>query len=294
MAQAPAHDDVARINDVLDRLLPSAADVGPDVTRLADAMRYAVLGGGKRLRPRLVYAAGEAAAADVDVLDRPAAAVEFVHAFSLIHADLPAIDDDGLRRGRPTVHVQYDEATAILAGDALLALAFEVVSSPSVAAAKAMRWVRGLAYATGAFGMVGGQMIDLAGEARRLDLKELERSHQLKSGALIHAAVMLGAEAGEATESERRTLSDFGSAIGLAFQIQDDVLDAIANTHTLGKSRGADERRGKSTYVALLGVEGAAAEATKRLEFALRQLRPFKERGAALVALAEQLVRRDF
>ena len=293
MALAP-HDHVARINDVLDRLLPGIADVGPDVTRLAAAMRYAVLGGGKRLRPRLVYAAGEAAAADIDVLDRPAAAVELIHAFSLIHDDLPAIDDDRLRRGRPTVHVQYDEATAILAGDALLALAFEVVGAASVDAAKALRWVRDLARAAGAFGMVGGQVIDIAGEARRLDLAELERSHQLKSGALIHAAVMLGAVAGRATESEQRVLSDFGLAIGLAFQIQDDLLDATASTQTLGKSSGADERRGKSTYVALLGVDGAAAAATERLEFALRQLAPLKERGNALAALAEQMVRRDF
>lgn len=296
MGLTAPHDDVAHINDVLDRLLPNVAEVGADVSRLAKAMRYAVLGGGKRLRPRLVYAAGEAVAADAHLLDRPAAAIEFVHAFSLIHDDLPALDDGSLRRGRPTVHVQYDEATAILAGDALLALAFETISSPSVDAATAMRWVSGLASAMGPLGMVGGQMIDIAGEERRLDLAELERSHQLKSGALIHAAVMMGAVAGHARTPpppDLRALSDFGWAIGLAFQIQDDVLDATANTQTLGKSKGSDENRGKSTYVTLLGVEGAAAKATERLEFALQRLAPLKERGAALAALAEQMVRRD-
>ncbi len=198
MGLTAPYDDVAHINEVLDRLLPNVAEVDADVSRLAKAMRYAVLGGGKRLRPRLVYAAGEAVAADARLLDRPAAAIEFVHAFSLIHDDLPALDDGSLRRGRPTVHVQYDEATAILAGDALLALAFETISSPSVDAAMAMRWVSGLASAMGPLGMVGGQMIDIAGEERRLDLSELERSHQLKSGALIHAAVMMGAAAGHA------------------------------------------------------------------------------------------------
>ena len=288
------HEDVARIDAVLDRLLPSVAAVDGDVERLAGAMRYAVLGGGKRLRPRLVYAAGKAAGADADVLDRPAAAIELIHAFSLIHDDLPAIDDDRLRRGRPTVHVQYDEATAILAGDALLALAFEVASDPSVDAATAMRWVRILAQATGPFGMIGGQMIDIAGESRRLNLSELQRLHGLKSGALIHAAVMLGVAAGRLDEPEQRALGSFGEEIGLAFQIQDDVLDATAKTQTLGKPRGADEKRGKSTYVALLGVEAAAAEAAKRLHLALRHLAPLEERGEALAALAEQMVRRAF
>ena len=296
---SPKHEEVARfdtarINAVLDYLLPSVATVDGDVERLAGAMRYAVLGGGKRLRPRLVYAAGKAAGADDDVLDRPAAAVEFIHAFSLIHDDLPAIDDDSLRRGRPTVHVQYDEATAILAGDALLALAFETVSDPSIDAAKAMRWVRLLARATGVFGMIGGQMIDIAGESRRLSLPELQRLHHLKAGALIHAAVMLGVTAGRLDESEQCALSRFGEEIGLAFQIQDDVLDATAKTQTLGKPRGADEKRGKSTYVALLGIEAAAAEAAKRLHLALRHLAPLKERGEALAALAEQMVQREF
>ena len=287
-------DDVARIDEVLDRLLPTEAAVDGDVAHLASAMRYAVLGGGKRLRPRLVYAAGRAVGAEVDVLDRAAAAVEFIHAFSLIHDDLPAIDDDDLRRGLPTVHVQYNEATAILAGDALLALAFEVVSHPSVGAALASRWVSILARATGAFGMIGGQMIDIAGESRRLDLSELQRMHSLKAGALIHAAVMLGVAAGRLDETQQRALGHFGEGIGLAFQIQDDVLDATAQTRTLGKRQGADAKRGKSTYTALLGVEAAAAEATECLNGALRHLAPLEDRGQALAALAQQMVQRTF
>ena len=293
MAGAPP-SDVARINEVLDHLLPTTTAVDSDVARLASAMRYAVLGGGKRLRPRLVYAAGRAAGADVDLLDRPAAAVELIHAFSLIHDDLPAIDDDDLRRGVPTVHVQYDEATAILAGDALLALAFEVASHPSVDAAVTSRWARILARATGPFGMIGGQMIDIAGESRRLDLSELQRMHGLKAGALIHAAVLLGVAAGRLDESQHRALGHFGEEIGLAFQIQDDVLDATAQTRTLGKPQGADAKRGKSTYVTLLGVEAAAAEAAERLQRALRNLAPLKERGEALAALAQQMVQRTF
>ena len=299
MTGTPPQDDVAahdvlRVNTVLDRLLPSVADVDNDVASLASAMRYAVLGGGKRLRPRLVYAAGRAAGADLDVLDRPAAAVELIHAFSLIHDDLPALDDDCLRRGRPTVHVRYDEATAVLAGDALLALAFEVLAGSFADAARATRWVCLLARATGAFGMIGGQMIDLAGESRRLELSALERLHRLKAGALIYAAVMCGAVAGRLGEAEQRTLGNFGEEIGLAFQIQDDVLDATAPTRTLGKRQGADERRGKSTYVTLLGVQAAATQATKHLQLALRHLAPLEERGKALAALAEQMVERTF
>lgn len=283
-----------RIDAVLDRLLPCPADVDADVGRLASAMRYAVLGGGKRLRPRLVYAAGEVAGADRDVLDQPAAAVELIHAFSLIHDDLPAIDDDELRRGRATVHVQYDEATAILAGDALLALAFEVASDPAVGAAHAAQWVRLLARAAGALGMVGGQMIDIAGESRQLDLPELQRMHRLKAGALIHAAVMCGAAAGTLDGAAQRALDNFGAEIGLAFQIQDDVLDMTAATHTLGKRQGADERRGKSTYVTLLGADAAAAEAAKHLRLSLQHLAPLKARGEALAALAGQMVQRAF
>lgn len=293
--QATAVDnDSARVEAVLERVLPSGIHAGGEIDRLLDAMRYAVLGGGKRLRPRLVYAAGRAAGAEPAVLDSPAAAVELIHAFSLIHDDLPALDDDNLRRGRPTVHVRYDEATAILAGDALLALAFEVVAKAPVEAATALGWVRLLAAATGTAGMIGGQIIDIAGDRRALTLEELERLHRLKSGALIHAAVMAGAAAGELPDIERRALDRFGQDIGLAFQIQDDVLDATAHTEVLGKQQGADAKQGKSTYVGLLGVGAATAAATKWLKNARHHLRPFGERGDELAAVAEQMVRREY
>ena len=287
-------EDIGRVDVVLERFLPDPNGKDAAVSRLLEAMRYAVLGGGKRLRPRLVYAAGRIAGAAPTLLDYPAAAVELIHAFSLIHDDLPAIDDDDLRRGQPTVHVRYDEATAILAGDALLALAFEVVGNAPVAAATALRWVHLLAAATGTAGMIGGQMIDIGSEKRTLALSELERLHRLKSGALIGAAVMAGAAAGELSARERCALERFGQDIGLAFQIQDDVLDASMRTEVLGKRQGSDERRGKSTYVSLMGGQPAAREALAQLERALRHLTALGERGEELAVLAEQLVRRDY
>lgn len=287
-------EDIGRVDAALERFLPDPNGKDAAVSRLLEAMRYAVLGGGKRLRPRLVYAAGRIAGAAPTLLDYPAAAVELIHAFSLIHDDLPAIDDDDLRRGQPTVHVRYDEATAILAGDALLALAFEVVGNAPVAAATALRWVHLLAAATGTAGMIGGQMIDIGSEKRALALSELERLHRLKSGALIGAAVMAGAAAGELSARERCALERFGQDIGLAFQIQDDVLDASMRTEVLGKRQGSDERRGKSTYVSLMGDQPAAREALAQLERALRHLTALGERGEELAVLAEQLVRRDY
>lgn len=290
---APARgSDAERVDAVLDRLLPTVR-AGAEA-RLAKAMRYAVFGGGKRIRPRLVYAAGQIAEADAAQLDFGAAAVELIHAFSLVHDDLPALDDDALRRGRPTVHVRFDEATAILAGDALLALAFEAASDPAIEAVTARRWLRLLAQASGAGGMVGGQMLDIAGETRKLALPELATLHRLKTGALIHAAVMLGATAGRLAEAEIAALERFAIAVGQAFQIQDDVLDATAKTEVLGKPRGSDQRQGKSTYVALLGVEGARAEATKLLATALRELAPLGSRAAALKRLATTMVNREF
>ena len=217
---------------------PPAARKTLSIQPLADAMRYAVLGGGKRIRPRLVYATGRLARAPLDMLDRAAAAVEFIHAYSLIHDDLPAMDDDDLRRGRPTVHIRFDQATAILAGDALQALAFEVVSDPSVDAATAQRWAKLLATAAGSRGMVGGQVMDLAGETRTLYHDELETLHRRKTGALLHAAVMMGAGAGSLAEADLEALGKFGAEIGLAFQIHDDVLDATAATTVLGKAAG--------------------------------------------------------
>ncbi len=285
-------DDIVRVEGALARLLVAPEGVGPDEERLFDAMRYAVRGG-KRLRARLVYAAGRMAGASGERLDRLAAAVELVHAFSLAHDDLPALDDDALRRGEPSTHVRFGEALAILAGDALLAFAFEVASDSADDPAKALSGVRLLARALGACGMVGGQVLDIAGESRAFSAKELERMHRLKSGALIHASVMLGAGAGHLVREDLAALDGFGQEIGLAFQIQDDVLDATVETARLGKPSGSDERRGKSTYTSLLGVPGAKQAAEHRLERALRHLAPLGERAAALVDLASAMVCRD-
>ena len=284
--------EVGRIEAALVGLLPSSEGLGDDERRLFEAMRYAVRGG-KRLRARLVYAAGELSGGESEVLDRLAAAVELVHAFSLVHDDLPALDDDALRRGEPSLHVRFGEATAVLAGDALLAFAFEVASGAADDPVKALRGVRLLARAAGAAGMVGGQMLDIAGERRALSADELERMHRLKSGALIHAAVMLGADAGALPPEDIAALDGFGQEIGLAFQIQDDVLDATVATVQLGKPHGSDAQRGKSTYVRLLGLAAAKQAAVQRLESALAHLAPFGARANRLAALATAMVRRE-
>jgi len=281
-------NDAERVDAVLDRLLPRVPLIEP----LPAAMRYAVLGGGKRIRPRLVYAAGRLAGAPLKSLDAAAAAVELIHAYSLIHDDLPAMDDDDLRRGRPTVHRQFDEATAILAGDALQALAFEVIADAEVDAATVQAWVRLLANAAGHGGMVGGQVLDLAGENRALDQGELEALHRRKTGALIHAAVMMGGVAGCLASEELARLGRFGADIGLAFQIHDDVLDATTATEVLGKPQGSDARQGKSTYVSLLGIEQARAHAREVYQGACAHLRAFEDRADGLLAIAEHIVER--
>ena len=286
---APTITTRQRVDLVLERMLSKATDVP---SRLADAMRYAVLGGGKRIRPRLVYASGRLAGAPIEVLDHAAAAVEFVHAYSLIHDDLPAMDDDDLRRGRPTVHVAFDEATAILAGDALQALAFETVCADGVDADVSSRWVRLLAAAAGAEGMVGGQVLDLEGETRRLNAHELEQLHRRKTGALLHAAVVMGVVAGNLPSAKADALDRFGTEIGLAFQIHDDVLDATVATESLGKRQGADAERGKSTYVTVLGLETARKEADRRMTSALGELTCFGTAAAELADLAKFIVLR--
>lgn len=288
--QSPTNTTERRVDAVLARVLSRATGVPP---RLADAMRYAVLGGGKRVRPRLVYASGRLAGAPNEVLDQAAAAVEFIHAYSLIHDDLPAMDDDDLRRGRPTVHVAFDEATAILAGDALQALAFETLCADGVDGAVSLRWVRLLARAAGAEGMVGGQVLDLEGETRRLNGPELEQLHRRKTGALLHAAVAMGAAAGNVSGAKADALDRFGAEIGLAFQIHDDVLDATVATEDLGKRQGADAERGKSTYVTVLGLEAARKEADRRMTSALSELACFGNDAAELADLAKFIVSRD-
>ena len=249
------------IEKVLERLLP-AADRVP--ARLHQAMRYAVLGGGKRVRAALVYAAGNACmrpstvtSAMNESLDRAAAAVELVHAYSLVHDDLPCMDDDMLRRGRPTLHVQYDEATALLAGDALQPLAFDLLVQMSLAPEVVVKATRTLAQAAGSLGMAGGQAIDLESVGKTLSQQELQQMHLLKTGALLAASVKLGGLVAGAHALQERSLEEYASAIGLAFQVVDDVLDVTTDTAVLGKTAGKDAAANKPTYVTLMGLEGA-------------------------------------
>ena len=245
---------VRRVRSVLDRLLPGAEE---EPALLHEAMRYACLDGGKRVRAMLVYAAGEALGAELSALDAPAAAVEMIHAYSLIHDDLPAMDDDDLRRGRPTCHITFGEATAILAGDALQAQAFEVLARDEhTPDERRVRMIAVLAGAVGSKGMVGGQVLDMAGENRSLGLEELGKIHRAKTGALITASIVLGALASTGADSRALAAFErFGREIGTAFQIVDDVLDEIGDTKTLGKRAGADRQAGKSTYPAAIGLE---------------------------------------
>lgn len=277
-----------RIEDVLDRALPRPS--GP-AARLAEAMRYATLGGGKRVRALLAYAAGEFAGADPAVVDGPAAAVELVHAYSLVHDDLPCMDDDDLRRGKPTCHVAFGEATALLAGDALQTLAFAVLGrAPMRDAARACA---ALADASGVLGMAGGQAIDLLAVGRTLTLDELETMHRCKTGALIDAAVRLGAACGPTLgEGEDAALGAYSAAAGLAFQVVDDVLDVEGSSASLGKTAGKDAASNKPTYVALLGLDEAKRRARTLRDEALAALQPYGARGRRLVELADWIALR--
>lgn len=280
----------ARTGATLDQALPSP-DQAPG--RLHAAMRHAVLGGGKRMRPLLVYAAGAVSGAQEAMLDAPAAAVELIHAYSLVHDDLPAMDDDDLRRGRPTVHVAFDEATAILAGDALQTRAFEVLAQAPADADIRLAWVQALAGASGVAGMCGGQALDIDATGRQQGLEELARMHAWKTGALIRAAVRLGALAGRAAPDVVERLDGFASSLGLAFQIRDDILDVEGSSEQLGKTAGKDAAQSKSTYPALLGMDGAKARLNE-LDASMREaLSPFGEAADALRALGELAVRRD-
>src|SRR5437660_4777529 len=283
-----------RMERALSRLLP-ATHVAP--ARLHEAMRYAVLGGGKRVRPLLGFAAGEVTGAPPERLEVAASAVELVHAYSLVHDDLPCMDDDVLRRGKPTVHVEYDEATAVLAGDALQTLAFQLVAEHRLAEEprEQLEMVKLLAIAAGSRGMAGGQSIDLAATGSALTLPELEFMHIHKTGALIRAAVLIGAGCGTALgATERACLDRYAKAVGLAFQVVDDVLDAEASTATLGKTAGKDSRQGKPTYVSVLGVARAKALAEELREDAHAALAGLGERGARLASLADFVVLRKF
>ncbi len=291
-ARVRAYQD--RVHATMDRWLP-AVEVSP--SRLHEAMRYAVLGSGKRVRPLLIYATGEVLGLTPEQLDPSAAAVEMIHAYSLIHDDLPSMDDDDLRRGRPTCHRAFDEATAILAGDALQALALELLAtdeSLAVSAATRVHMVARLARAGGSLGMAGGQAVDLDAEGTRQSLGELEAMHALKTGALIRASVMLAADTAEnLDDAKRNALDHFGQTIGLAFQVRDDILDVEADTETLGKPQGSDQRHGKSTFPALLGLEGAKTRVTSLKAEALEALAPFGTAAEPLRWLAAYIVDRN-
>jgi len=280
-----------RVDTRLDATLPHLSTIP---TRLHEAMRYAVLNGGKRVRPLLVYAAGECLGVGADILDAPAVAIELIHAFSLVHDDLPAMDDDDLRRGEPTVHVKYDEATAILAADALQPLAFSVLSSIAGASAQArINLVRLIADASGSTGMTGGQSIDLAAEGSTLSAATLEHMYSLKTGALIHASVMCAALLREdLPDDDTRCLDAFGQAIGIAFQIKDDILDVEGETHVIGKQAGADQRLGKATYPGLFGLDRSRQRCDELLSGALEHLEPFGRDAVPLEWLARFIVER--
>jgi farnesyl diphosphate synthase len=287
-------DFAQRADGVLDSLLPRA-DAPP--LNLHRAMRYSVLGGGKRIRPLLAYATCVALGAEPGAADRAAAAVEVIHAYSLIHDDLPAMDDDALRRGLPTVHIAFDEATAILAGDALQALAFEILAAdPAVAAdpARGVAMIQSLATACGSAGMAGGQAFDLAAVGHRLDATELERMHAHKTGALIRASVRLGALAAGCKDADVLDVLDrYAQQVGLAFQIRDDILDVEGDTATIGKAQGADIARDKPTYPSILGMDKARALAARLRADALACIAGIAATDSALADLARYAVDRN-
>jgi farnesyl diphosphate synthase len=283
----------SRFEDVLKRLLPPA-DATPQ--RLHAAMRYSVLEGGKRVRPLLAYAAGELSGASDERVEIAAAAVELIHAYSLVHDDMPCMDDDVLRRGKPTCHVEYDEATALLVGDALQSLAFQLLSEHRLSddAAKQLNMVKLLAVASGSRGMAGGQAIDLASVGKQLTLPELELMHIHKTGALIRAAILLGAHCGNLEQAQLDKLDRYGKCIGLAFQVVDDVLDSEADTATLGKTAGKDADNDKPTYVTLLGVQAAKNMAEELHRDALDALAEFGTAARRLRELADFIVMRKY
>ena len=282
-----------RVQAVLDAALP-ASTLSPQ--RLHAAQRYAVLSGGKRLRPLLVYCTGEALGVPADALDAPAAAVELIHSYSLVHDDLPAMDDDDLRRGQPTTHRAFDEATAILAGDALQVLAFSLLARDRAAGVSfeaRLKMVQILADASGTAGMAGGQALDLSAVGRSIHLEELEAMHRLKTGALIRASVLLAAACAPGlSAAEWDALDGYSQDIGLAFQIQDDILDVEGSTEDIGKTAGADAARDKPTYPSVLGLEAAKTRARELKQRACERLALFGGRANILAWLASFVVDR--
>ncbi len=284
----------SRIEASFEHWLP-AATTHPG--QLHEAMRYAALNGGKQIRPLLVYASGKALDAPIETLDDPACAVEFIHVFSLVHDDLPAMDDDDLRRGKPTCHKVYDDATAILAGDALQSLAFYTLSHSTrieVAAERRLQMLEVLSLASGSRGMAGGQAIDIASEGEQLTIAELEDMHIHKTGTLIRASIKLGAlSSPHATLDQIELLDHYAKCIGLSYQIQDDILDIESDTITLGKTQGADLARNKPTYPALLGLDGAKQRVRELYEQSMDSLSTFDQHADMLRQLSRYIINRS-
>lgn len=282
-----------RIEENLSALTPASHHTDE---KLVAACRYSLLNGGKRLRPILVYLTGELFNADNADLDRIACAIECIHSYSLVHDDLPAMDDDELRRGRPTCHIAYDEATAILVGDTLQCLAFETITESQfngTTVNNQLKIVNTLANASGLLGMCGGQALDIAATDSVITLTQLEQVHKLKTGALLKSAIKMGALAGNANELEIAALARYAEAIGLAFQVQDDILDVEGDTHTLGKPQGSDIEANKATYPALLGIEGAKDKARSLVNQAINALSEIDADTGRLKAIAEYIIARD-
>lgn len=280
-----------RVDKLLRHYISSQDDTEP---KLKAAMQHGALIGGKRIRPFLVYAVGDMLNVPLERLDACAAAIECIHAYSLIHDDLPAMDDDALRRGQPTVHIAFDEATAILAGDALQTLAFEIISQPmaQLSPKQQLAMVAALAKASGYQGMCGGQSMDLNATDKQIDLTTLKQLHRLKTGALIHCAVALAIIAADITDTEQDLLLEFADAVGLAFQVQDDVLDIIASTEELGKPQGSDCESNKSTYPKLLGLSGAQETAESLINDALSALAKLPYNSQLIAEFARFIIER--
>nr|WP_239090317.1 farnesyl diphosphate synthase [Marinomonas ostreistagni] len=280
-----------RVNRYLDQSLTDY----PLAATLQEAMRYSLFNGGKRIRPMLTYAVAELFGEANTLTDASAAAIESIHAYSLIHDDLPAMDDDDLRRGKPTCHIQYDEATAILAADALQTFAFELLSQPELnQAATQLSLIQTLQHASGRFGMITGQMIDLSNVDKDMDLSDLEQMHRHKTGAIIRAAVKMGAQSVGVTEaSTLQALDNYAAAIGLAFQVQDDIIDITSDTETLGKAQFSDTDANKPTYPKLLGLDGAKALAKQLHDEAIAEVAPFGAKATPLVELANYIIDRN-
>ncbi len=278
----------SRIENALRQHLPSLHRLPLE---LHEAMHYSVMTPGKRIRPLLVYAAGYAFGATPDILDKPACAVEFIHVFSLIHDDLPAMDDDDLRRGQPTCHVKFGDAVAILAGDALQSLAFEVLCDSNINESMRLKIIAALASASGSHGMAGGQVMDLTATGKGLTLPELENLHIHKTGALIRSSVLMGAMA---ATGEAQQLDHYGKCIGLAFQIVDDILDITGDTESLGKTGGKDAAQQKTTYASLLGLSQARERAAQLYDDAIESLDSFDERAEPLRELAKLIIHRSY